>query len=139
MILKRKGHEIWTAENGEIALKRMEEKWRVSGKGFDLVLSIKLRFLFFFLLAHYHLHHRQSFLFFLQNIVMRFIPSEAKVGRISSLLCMFTLKPFSLKTRRVPIRRDLLCCGITIGQYNDGEAIYRLQCHLQLLGKSRLL
>ena len=31
-------HEIWTAENGEIALKRMEEKWRVSGKGFDLVL-----------------------------------------------------------------------------------------------------
>eukprot|EP01033_Poteriospumella_lacustris_P024608 gene24609-gene21063 len=38
MMLKRQGHEIWTAENGEIALKRMEEKWRVSGKGFDLVL-----------------------------------------------------------------------------------------------------
>eukprot|EP01040_Poterioochromonas_malhamensis_P005666 gene5666-biopygen951 len=29
MMLKRQGHEIWTAENGEIALKRMEEKWRV--------------------------------------------------------------------------------------------------------------
>eukprot|EP01040_Poterioochromonas_malhamensis_P005667 gene5667-biopygen952 len=29
MMLKRQGHEIWTAENGEIALKRMEEKWRI--------------------------------------------------------------------------------------------------------------
>ncbi len=38
MMLKRQGHQIWTAENGEIALKRIEEKWRVSGKGFDLVL-----------------------------------------------------------------------------------------------------
>ena len=38
MMLKRQGHEIWTAENGEIALKRIEEKWRGSGKGFDLVL-----------------------------------------------------------------------------------------------------
>ena len=38
MMLKRQGHQIWTAENGEIALKRIEEKWRGSGKGFDLVL-----------------------------------------------------------------------------------------------------
>ncbi len=37
-MLKRQGHQIWTAENGEIALKRIEEKWRESGKGFDLVL-----------------------------------------------------------------------------------------------------
>ncbi len=38
MMLKRQGHQIWTAENGEIALNRIEEKWRNSGKGFDLVL-----------------------------------------------------------------------------------------------------
>ncbi len=38
LMLKRQGHKIWTAENGEIALKRIEEKWRESGKGFDLVL-----------------------------------------------------------------------------------------------------
>ncbi len=38
MMLRRQGHRIWTAENGEIALKRIEEKWRESGKGFDMVL-----------------------------------------------------------------------------------------------------
>ncbi len=38
MMLKRQGHKIRTAENGEIALKRIEEKWISSGKGFDLVL-----------------------------------------------------------------------------------------------------
>jgi CheY-like chemotaxis protein len=38
MMLKRQGHIITTAENGEIALKKLEEKWKATGSGFDLVL-----------------------------------------------------------------------------------------------------
>lgn len=38
MLLKRQGHKISTAENGQIALKSIEEKWRGSGRGYDLVL-----------------------------------------------------------------------------------------------------
>ncbi len=38
MMLKRQGYQIWTAENGEIALNRIEEKWKNTGKGFDIVL-----------------------------------------------------------------------------------------------------
>lgn len=38
MMLRRQGHEIFTAENGEIALKRNEEKWKATGKGFDIIL-----------------------------------------------------------------------------------------------------
>ncbi len=38
MMLKRQGYQIWTAENGEIALNRIKEKWKNTGKGFDIVL-----------------------------------------------------------------------------------------------------
>jgi CheY-like chemotaxis protein len=38
MMLKRQGHIITSAENGEIALKKLEEKWKTTGSGFDLVL-----------------------------------------------------------------------------------------------------
>lgn len=37
-MLKRQGYQIWTAENGEIALNRIKEKWKNTGKGFDIVL-----------------------------------------------------------------------------------------------------
>lgn len=38
MMLRRLGYGITTAENGEIALKKIEEKWKKDQKGFDLVL-----------------------------------------------------------------------------------------------------
>ncbi len=38
MMLMRQNHHISVAENGEIALRRIEEKWKQSGKGFDVVL-----------------------------------------------------------------------------------------------------
>jgi CheY-like chemotaxis protein len=38
MMLKRHGFIISTAENGEIALKKFEEKWKTTGKGYDLIL-----------------------------------------------------------------------------------------------------
>jgi CheY-like chemotaxis protein len=38
MMLKRQGHIMTTAENGEIALKKLEEKWKTTGSGFDVVL-----------------------------------------------------------------------------------------------------
>ncbi len=38
MMLKRQGHVVWTAENGEVALKKLEEKWKETDRGFDLVL-----------------------------------------------------------------------------------------------------
>ncbi len=38
MMIRRQGHKIWTAENGEIALHKIEEKWKETGKGFDLIL-----------------------------------------------------------------------------------------------------
>lgn len=38
MMIRRQGHKVWKAENGEIALHKIEEKWKESGKGFDLIL-----------------------------------------------------------------------------------------------------
>ncbi len=38
MMLKRQGHQTWSAENGEIALKKIEQKWKETGRGFDLIL-----------------------------------------------------------------------------------------------------
>lgn len=38
MMLRRQGHHVNTAENGEMALKKIEEYWRMSGKGYDLIL-----------------------------------------------------------------------------------------------------
>jgi CheY-like chemotaxis protein len=38
MMLKRQGHSITVAENGEIALKKVEERWKTVHKGFDVIL-----------------------------------------------------------------------------------------------------
>jgi CheY-like chemotaxis protein len=38
MMLKRQGHHIQVAENGDIALKKIQEQWEVHRKGFDVIL-----------------------------------------------------------------------------------------------------
>lgn len=38
MMLRRQGHRLQTAENGEIALHCIQEQWKKEGKGFDVIL-----------------------------------------------------------------------------------------------------
>jgi CheY-like chemotaxis protein len=38
MMLKRQGHTIQSADNGEIALRKVQEQWQKNHKGFDLIL-----------------------------------------------------------------------------------------------------
>jgi CheY-like chemotaxis protein len=38
MLLKRHGHTIASAENGEVALKKVREQWETNKRGFDLIL-----------------------------------------------------------------------------------------------------
>jgi CheY-like chemotaxis protein len=38
MMLRRQGHTIQVAENGEIALKKVQEQWETNQKGFDVIL-----------------------------------------------------------------------------------------------------
>jgi CheY-like chemotaxis protein/signal transduction histidine kinase len=38
MMLKRQGHTIQAADNGEIALRKVQEQWQKNHKGFDLIL-----------------------------------------------------------------------------------------------------
>ncbi len=38
MMLRRQGHSMCLAENGEIALKKIEEQWSKTGRGFDVIL-----------------------------------------------------------------------------------------------------
>jgi CheY-like chemotaxis protein len=38
VMLNRQGYTISTAENGAIALEKLEAKWKATGKGFDLIL-----------------------------------------------------------------------------------------------------
>jgi CheY-like chemotaxis protein/signal transduction histidine kinase len=38
MLLKRQGHSIQSAENGQIALNKIQKQWEENGKGFDVIL-----------------------------------------------------------------------------------------------------
>jgi CheY-like chemotaxis protein len=38
MMLKMKGHQVTPAENGSIALKVLEQQWKSTGRGFDIIL-----------------------------------------------------------------------------------------------------